>query len=92
MLIILDDNDVPHTVEQVAVYAPDSDTLIDVPVEPFDHRILPLQLSAVMVATAPSQHNSLSVVIRGTVGAGLCFTSKLDDAAEVPHELVHVTV
>lgn len=50
MLMVLDDTDSPHEVEQVAVYAPDVFTVILGVLAPVDHLKVPLQLAAVIVA------------------------------------------
>ncbi len=83
---------VPHSVVQVAVYVPDSDTWIVVPVAVVLQVTVPLHPFAVKVAFSPSQHTVLSVVTTGTLGAVLVPMVIVFELPEVPQLVVHVAV
>lgn len=84
---------VPHSVVQVAVQLPDSDTWMLDPVEPLLHVIVPpVQPVAVKVAFSPSQHTVLSVLITGTGGVGLVTIIIVFELPDVPQLVVHVAV
>lgn len=83
---------VPHSVVQVAVYVPDSDTWMVVPVAVVLQVTVPLHPLAVKVAFSPSQHTVLSVVTTGTAGAVFVPMVIVFELPEVPQLVVQVAV
>ena len=84
---------VPHSVVQVAVYVPDSDTWIVRPVpSPPDQVTVPLHPLAVNVAFSVPHIVVLLAAIVGATGEGFVPITIVLDVPEVPKLVVHVAV